>query len=328
MASHDCLVALLQAKIYPSNACTSIGRSLVCAAHRVSAVPDLDPGLCRSPVMRSPRRKRMPFQGRSFGRYLLLTTAAAALATTPFAPGSAALAHVAPPDVGRALQIPPGDGTGAAWCTKYGVSGTTAPYSFDDVYACSPTATKGPTPFDNDGTQWFQCVELSLRLLLAVYGVSATGIGDGADLVSDVHQQHNSISVGRPGPDSVPSAGDVASMGPGGPTDPTAGHTAVVISSNPSTGQFTVMSQDWPEPDAGEQTWKIDLSGAHNGQAEIYGNTAVRGSIRARRPPLPSFPLSLGARRRWRFPGRNPHLVRPTFSPCSATEPLLQLQRR
>jgi hypothetical protein len=145
------------------------------------------------------------------------------------------------------------------------------PYSFDDVYACSPTTTKGPTPFDNDGTQSFQCVELSLRFMWAIYGVSATGIGDGADLVSDVHQQHKSISVGTPGPGSVPSAGDVASMGPGPPTNSTSGHTAVVISSNASTGQFTVMSQDWPEPDAGEQTWKIDLSGGHNGQAEIYG---------------------------------------------------------
>jgi hypothetical protein len=213
----------------------------------------------------------MSFQGRGFVKYLPILMAATALAATPFAFGSVALAHFASPDVGHALQIPPGDGTGAAWCAKYGVAGTTAPYSFDDVYACSPTTTKGPTPFDNDGTQSFQCVELSLRFMWAIYGVSATGIGDGADLVSDVHQQHKSISVGTPGPGSVPSAGDVASMGPGPPTNSTSGHTAVVISSNASTGQFTVMSQDWPEPDAGEQTWKIDLSGGHNGQAEIYG---------------------------------------------------------
>jgi hypothetical protein len=174
--------------------------------------------------------------------------------------------------VGAAAVPPPGYGTGPGYCTGYS-GGVTSSYSFDNVYACQGTTT-GSTTFDAPGPIYaWQCVELSARFLWAVYGIWAgpgSGVQTGADLVSVVHASHPNITVGTPGPGSVPVAGDIISLGPGGSTG-SSGHTAVVISANPGTGQFEVMSENAPEGQAGEQAMQVDLSGGHNGQALFYG---------------------------------------------------------
>lgn len=170
-----------------------------------------------------------------------------------------------------------GFGKGPGYCVYYSATHASPRYSYRDVWACAPVATVGPTPFDNDGTRSFQCVGLSARFLWVVYGIWAgpgQGISFGSQLVAVVHRKHPSIPLGVPGPGSVPAPGDVISMGPGGPTDAVSGHTAVVISANQRTGQFTVMSQNEPDGSAGEQTWQIDLSGRHNGLAELDGQWA------------------------------------------------------
>jgi hypothetical protein len=167
-----------------------------------------------------------------------------------------------------------GDGKGPGYCTGY-AGGVTSSYKFEDVYACEGTTT-GSTTFDNPGTGVYawQCVELAARFLWAVDGIWAgpgSGVVDGADLVSVVHANNPGISVGTPGPGSVPAAGDVISLGPGGGSDPTSGHTAVVISADPSTGQFKIMSENAPDGTAGEQSLKVDLSGGHNGEVRFFG---------------------------------------------------------
>ena len=175
---------------------------------------------------------------------------------------------------GAAAIPPPGYGTGPGYCTGY-AGGVTSGYSFDNVYACAGTTT-GATTFDNPGAGVYawQCVELSARFLWAIYGIWAgpgSGVQDGADLVNVVHANQPSIAVGTPGPGSVPVAGDVISLGPGGGSDPVNGHTAVVISANPGTGQFAVMSENAPEGHAGEQSLQVDLSGGHNGEVLFSG---------------------------------------------------------
>jgi len=170
---------------------------------------------------------------------------------------------------------PPGYGTGPGYCTGY-PGGVTSSYNFDDVYACQGTTT-GATTFDNPGTGVYawQCVELSARFLWAIDGIWAgpgSGVHDGADLVSVVHASHPGIGVGTAGPGSVPVAGDVISLGPGGGSDPVNGHTAVVISANPGMGQFEIMSENAPEGRAGEQSLQVDLSGGHNGKVLFSGS--------------------------------------------------------
>jgi hypothetical protein len=174
------------------------------------------------------------------------------------------------PTTAAIAALPPGTGSGPNYCPQYG--STNSPYSLDNVYACATTASSGWTPFDHNGTQSFQCLELSARFLWAVYGIWATGIGTGAQLVSAVHSSYPTIPVGYPAPGSVPRAGDVISLGPGGGSDPTYGHTAVVIDSKPSTGTFTIMSQNDPEGYAGKQTLQVDLTGQHNGRALFHGS--------------------------------------------------------
>jgi hypothetical protein len=170
-----------------------------------------------------------------------------------------------------------GYGKGSGYCTGYS-GGVTASYEFDDVYACQGTTT-GATTFDNPGAGVYawQCVELSARFLWAIYGVWAgpgSGVEDGADLVSVVHSNSPDIPVGTPGPGSVPTAGDVISLGPGGSVDAVDGHTGVVTSASPATGQFTVISENDNDTTgtAGEDTWEVDLSGSHNGYVELSGS--------------------------------------------------------
>lgn len=179
---------------------------------------------------------------------------------------------------------PPGEGTGPGYCTGY-PGGVASSYSFDSVYACQGTTT-GVTTFDNPGQGYYawQCVELSARFLWAVYGIWAgpdTKVPNGALFVSWVHDKIDpQISVGTPGPGSVPVAGDVISFGPGpDPTiDPSNGHTAIVIASDASTGKFTVMSQNYPDGKAGEQTAQVDLSGGHNGYVDFNGAAWTKAS--------------------------------------------------
>lgn len=174
------------------------------------------------------------------------------------------------PSAAKALTR--GYGRGSGYCFAYG--NRPSRYSFEGVYACATTTSYGATPFDSAGRQSFQCVELSARFLWAIYGIWAgpgTGVQDGADLVSVVHGLHPQIGVGYPAPGSVPVAGDVVSLGPGGGVDARFGHTAIVTSSNPRLGRFTIIGQNFPAGQAGEQTLRIGLRGRHNGGVLVDG---------------------------------------------------------
>ncbi len=186
-----------------------------------------------------------------------------------------------------ALALSPGFGAGRDYCFQYGNSPSS--YSFDGVYACAGTQSLGPTPFDASGNQSFQCVELAARFLWAIYGIWAgpgTGVKDGADLVSVVHAQHPSIRVGFPAPGSVPVAGDVVSLGPGGAVDRAFGHTAVVVSDNQRTGSFQIIGQNFPPGSAGEQALRVDLSGRHIGQALLDGVWTTASWLELRKRPV------------------------------------------
>ncbi len=190
-----------------------------------------------------------------------------------------------------------GAGAGSSYCGEEG--NANSEYSYRSVFACATTHSKGATPFDSDGNESFQCVELSARFLWAIYGIWAgpgSGVETGADLVGVVHSKHPEVSVSAPGPGSVPLAGDVISFGPGGGSDATSGHTAVVISSNVASGQFTVMSENDPDGHAGEQTVEVDLAGKHNGSVKFNGlwTTASWLDLASSEPPPPppNHPLS------------------------------------
>lgn len=183
-------------------------------------------------------------------------------------PGPASAATSPPP------APTPGEGVGAAYCSSYPGS-TASVYSFENVYACVGS-TKGTTEFDQPGDQYYawQCVELVARFLWARDGLSAnlaTGVRDGADLVSAVHRRYPQYAVGSPAPGALPVAGDVISLGPGGGADPVDGHTAVVVGADPVGGTISIMSQNVPVNSAGEQILRVDLGGAHNGQVLFNG---------------------------------------------------------
>jgi hypothetical protein len=176
-----------------------------------------------------------------------------------------------------AATPPSGYGTGPGYCTQY-AGGVTSQFSIDNVYACDGTTT-GSTTFDSPGggVYAWQCVELSARYLWAIHGVWAgpgSGYSFGYQLVDNVHSRYPSIGVGSPGPGSVPVPGDVISLGPGGFTDPSAGHTAVVTASDTSTGAFTIMSENFPDGTAGSQNLQVDLAGGHNGEVTLAGKAS------------------------------------------------------
>lgn len=201
---------------------------------------------------------------------------------------AATVAVAAGPAPGRAQGLSRGYGEGAGYCSQYG--NRASGLRFDGVYACATTRSYGPTPFDADGEQSFQCVELSARFLWAVYGIWAgpgTGVQDGADLVGVVHRQHPGIRVGFPAPGSVPVAGDVVSLGPGGAVDARFGHTAIVVSDDQRHGRFRIIGQNFPPGYAGEQTLRIDFRGRHNGRALLGGlwTSASWLELRHRPPP-------------------------------------------
>lgn len=175
------------------------------------------------------------------------------------------------PSLARALP-PPGYGAGRAYCARYGEPASS--FSFAGIYACAHTGSVGPTPFDADGVESFQCVELSARFLWAVHGIWAgpgTGVRDGADLVSVVHRRYPQIRWAFPAPGSVPVAGDVVSLGPGGAVDPLYGHTGIVIRSDQRHGSFIIIGQNFPPGSAGEQALRVDFRGIHNGRALLDG---------------------------------------------------------
>ena len=178
----------------------------------------------------------------------------------------------AAPAPALARAVPTGYGKGPGYCALYG--SIASRYSFDGVYACATTSSFGPTPFDADDTESFQCVELSARFLWAIYGIWAgpgTGVQSGANLVSVVHRLNPRLRVATPSPRSVPLAGDIVSLGPGGAVDRRFGHTGVVRSASRRRGTFTVIGQNFPPGRAGEQTLTVDLRGRHNGRARVNG---------------------------------------------------------
>jgi hypothetical protein len=191
----------------------------------------------------------------------------------------AALAVVCLPPTAQSAKaatsgLTKGEGTGTGWCTEYGTNGAKALVSYENVWGCGPDSTIGPTPFDSNGTESFQCVELSERFLWAIYGlppIFGSNVS-GASLVSVYHSAHQSIPVGNPGPSSLPQPGDVISLSQGGEIYSSSGHTAVVVSAPNSAGNFTIMSQNWANT-AGDETAHIDLSGAHNGHVQLQGSS-------------------------------------------------------
>jgi hypothetical protein len=172
----------------------------------------------------------------------------------------------------RAQILPAGYGKGPTYCNLYGSYASS--YSYDDVYACATVDSVGPTPFDADRNTSFQCVELSARFLWAVYGIwagPATGVRDGADLVGVVHRRYPAVRVGVPGPTSIPIAGDVISLGPGGGADAAFGHTAIVVSDDQRHGRFRIISQNLPSGHAGLQVLTVDIRGRHDGRVQLGG---------------------------------------------------------
>ena len=211
----------------------------------------------------------------------ILATLAGALAWPAVAvglPSSGSSAHAA--------AVSPGYGKGPGYCAQYGSRASR--YSLDGVYACATTSSGGPTAFDSDGRFSFQCVELSARFLWAVYGIWAgpgSGVTDGADLVQAVHRLDPGVRVGYPGPGSVPVAGDIVSLGPGGAVDARFGHTAVVIAASQRTGFVTIISQNFPPGVAGQQSLRVGLKGHHDGRVLLGGVWTNASWLELRQPP-------------------------------------------
>jgi hypothetical protein len=170
---------------------------------------------------------------------------------------------------------------GPGYCVSFGAGHISAAAAanlpnFDGVYACGPYYTPAAgTPYDEDGNTSFQCVELSARFLSAIYGITL-GFGksyqgnsvNGWNLVAYIGSKYG-IPIGEPGSNSnVPQPGDIMSFGPGGVTG-SAGHTAVVIKSNP--GSFVIMSENMSnaiqDGTSGEQL--VYVNGEHPSSVEF-----------------------------------------------------------
>jgi hypothetical protein len=203
--------------------------------------------------------------------------AAASLVATAAAPG-------------HALALSRGYGLGPGYCGQLG--SWASPYSFEGVYACGGVASFGPTPFDANHEESFQCVELSARFLWVAYGIWAgpgMGIRTGASLVAVVHSQHPWIRVGYATPGSVPVAGDVVSLGPGGAVGGVFGHTGIVISDDQRHGRFRIIGQNFPPGHAGEQVLQVDFNGRHNGDALLHGVWTPASWLELRPRPKPKL---------------------------------------
>jgi hypothetical protein len=188
----------------------------------------------------------------------------------------------------EASALAAGFGKGPGYCSNYGEYASR--YSFEDVYACARTRSDGPLPFDADGEWSFQCVELSARFLWAIYGIWAgpgTGVDAGAHLVGVVHRRYPRIRVGFPAPGSVPVAGDVISLGPGGAVDTRFGHTGIVVSDDQRHGRFRIIGQNFPPGQAGKQILYVDFRGRHNGRALLGGVWTAASWLELRKRPRP-----------------------------------------
>ena len=175
------------------------------------------------------------------------------------------------------------------YCSAYGSYNPPTVPPFHNVYACATTASSGPTPFDSNGTQSFQCTELSARFLWAIHGILVpAGNQSGSTFVNSVSKVYPAIPVRYSAPGSVPAPGDVISLGPGGGSDPQFGHTAVVVSSAPASGSFTILSENDPEGRAGEQVLSVDLTGAHNRMVKFH-NAWTTASWLSLQPSLTRF---------------------------------------
>jgi hypothetical protein len=175
---------------------------------------------------------------------------------------------------------------GPGYCVSFGAGHISAAAAanlpnFEGVYACGPYYTPATgTPYDEDGNTSFQCVELSARFLSAIYGITL-GFGksyqgnsvNGWNLVAYIGSKYG-IPIGEPGANSnVPQPGDIMSFGPGGVTG-SAGHTAVVIKSNP--GSFVIMSENMSnaiqDGTSGEQL--VYVNGEHPSSVEFARSLA------------------------------------------------------
>jgi hypothetical protein len=218
----------------------------------------------------------------------------ASVATLLIATGWLASAVLAP---GIARALPAGYGKGPGYCALYG--NVASQYSYDGVYACASTSSLGPTPFDHDDTESFQCVELSARFLWAIYGIWAgpgTGVKSGANLVSVVHRLDPRIGVGFPSARRAPVAGDIVSLGPGGAVDRQFGHTGVVVAVNLRRGTFAIIGQNFPPGRAGEQTLVLDLRGKHNGRVRVNGAWTAASWLELKLRPKPPQHRGAGSR--------------------------------
>jgi CHAP domain-containing protein len=102
-----------------------------------------------------------------------------------------------------------------------------------------------------------------------------------------VHAQHPWIRFGFPAPGSVPVAGDIVSLGPGGAVDSAFGHTAIVISADQRHGRFRIIGQNFPPGYAGEQRLRVDFRGRHNGAALLNGVWTAASWLELRHRPKP-----------------------------------------
>ncbi|MGH7666716.1 MAG: putative Ig domain-containing protein [Candidatus Dormibacteria bacterium] len=201
------------------------------------------------------------------GSALPAAAAPAPLNLDPSLPGQAVVTCAQSPESWTSSSNLPtkGCGAGQGFCQQYGGPGAYPAYGFDNVWACSPSASIDNTPFDENDGNSFQCVDLSARFLWAVdgqwAGPGATYYGE--TVVADVFKEYfPDLSEETSAGNNVPTPGDVISFGPGAPVaGPPVGHTAVVVASDPSQGTFTVMSENMTNHDgdgtAGVQYLKV-----------------------------------------------------------------------
>ena len=174
---------------------------------------------------------------------------------------------------------PHGSGTGANYCALHGGGPNPATLQYMNVYACASysggNAPDGPTPFDSNGNESFQCVELVDRYLWAIHGIFVgpgddDGNLDGSDLVQWIAGAHH-LPYTTPTPSRLPVPGDVVSFSPGDGYDSSAGHTAIVYATVPQQSEFKILSENWLNGEPGTEIIKVG-SGSNAGRTEYSDN--------------------------------------------------------
>jgi hypothetical protein len=121
-------------------------------------------------------------------------------------------------------------GNGSTYCASNGGRNLTSNYA--DVYTC------GPAGGGVGGPNW-QCTEYSARYFQYITQKDVTypgaphypSIDTGAHFAQYVHDNYPQYPLGTPGPNQLPSPGDIVSMwGPS--TSDSAGHTGVIVSAS------------------------------------------------------------------------------------------------